>query len=165
MSEVIGLGQLRSDACTYLNRVVAGETIDVIRRGRLVARIVSVGDRRVAPIPARTVNVAAPEPGGWVGLDELRTRTGRCFDRVAAGEEIYVVRGGRLLAQIVSAGDSGMTRIPADAGGRIELDELRKRAGRYFDRVASGQTVEVIRGGKVVARIVSAARKDPRRTA
>ena len=164
MREVIGLGQLRSNACRYLERVAAGETIDVIRRGKLVARIVSVGDRRVAPIPARSVKVVAPDAGGWVGLDELRTRAGRCFDRVAAGETIYVVRGGRLLARIVSAGDSRMTPIPADAGRRIELDELRKRAGRYFDRVAAGQTIEVIRGGKLVARIVSAARDDARRS-
>ena len=50
MREVIGLGQLRSDACRYLDRVGAGATIDVVRRGKLVARIVSVGDRRVASI-------------------------------------------------------------------------------------------------------------------
>ncbi|MGO9511080.1 MAG: type II toxin-antitoxin system prevent-host-death family antitoxin [Mycobacterium sp.] len=156
MREVIGLGQLRSDACTYLERVAAGETIGVVRRGKLVAHIMSVGDWRVAPIPARSVKVAASDAGGWVGLDELRTRAGRCFDRVAAGETIYVVRGGRLLARIVSADDSRMTPIPADAGQQIELDELRKRAGRYFDRVAAGQTIEVVRGGKLVARIVSA---------
>jgi prevent-host-death family protein len=160
MREVIGLGQLRSNACAYLERVAAGETIDVVRRGKLVARIVSVGDWRVAPIPARSVKVVAPDAGGWVGLDELRTRAGRCFDRVAVGEKIYVVRGGRLLARIVSAGDSRMIPSPADAGQRIELDELRKRAGRYFDRVAAGQTIEVIRGGKLVARIVSPARND-----
>jgi antitoxin (DNA-binding transcriptional repressor) of toxin-antitoxin stability system len=165
MGEVIGLGQLRSDACTYLERVAAGETIDVVRRGKVVARIVSVGDWRVAPIPARSVKGAASDAGGWVGLDELRTRAGRCFDRVAAGETVYVVRGGRLLARIVSAGESRTAPIRADAGGRIELDELRKRAGSYFDRVAAGQTIEVIRGGKLVARIVSAARNDPRRTA
>jgi antitoxin (DNA-binding transcriptional repressor) of toxin-antitoxin stability system len=162
MREVIGLGQLRSDACTYLERVAAGETIDVIRRGKLVARMESVGDWRVVPIPARSAKVAATD--GWVGLDELRTRAGRCFDRVAAGETVYVVRGGRLLARIVSAGDSRAHPIPADVGGPIELDELRKRAGSYFDRVAAGQTIEVIRGGELVARIVSTA-TDPRRTA
>ena len=162
MREVIGLGQLRSDACTYLERVAAGETIDVVRRGKLVAQIVSVGNGRPAPIPARSVKVAAPDAGGWVGLDELRTRAGRCFDRVAAGETIYVVRGGRLLARIVSAGDSRMTPVPADGGQRIELDELRKRAGRYLDRVAAGQTIEVLRCGTVVARIVSAAGNDAR---
>lgn len=152
MPEVIGLGQLRSDACAYLERVVAGETLDVVRRGKLVAQIVPVGDWRVAPIPARSAIAAE---AGWVGLDQLRTRAGRCFDRVAGGETLYVVRGGRILARIVAAGEA--TGVPADAGQRIELDELRNRAGRYIDRVASGQTIEVSRGGKVVARIVSVA--------
>ncbi len=161
MPEVIGLGQLRSDACAYLERVAAGETIDVVRRGKLVARIAPVGDWRVAPIPARS----ASEPGGWVGLEELRTRAGRCFDRVAAGETIYVVRGGTLLARIVSAGEEMLTARPADTGRRIELDELRKRAGRYFDKVAAGQTIEVSRGGKLVAHIVSAGGHDARKGA
>jgi antitoxin (DNA-binding transcriptional repressor) of toxin-antitoxin stability system len=160
MREVIGLGQLRSNACAYLERVAAGQTIDVVRRGKLVARIEPVGDGRVAPIPARSVKAAARDAGGWVGLDELRTRAGRCFDRVAAGETLYVVRDGKLLARIVSAGGSRMAPIPADAGRRIEFDELRNRAGHYFDRVAAGQTIDVIRSGKLVARIVSVAGND-----
>jgi antitoxin (DNA-binding transcriptional repressor) of toxin-antitoxin stability system len=73
-----------------------------------------------------------------VGLNELRKRAGRCFDRVAAGETIHVVRGGRLLAQIVSAGDSTVASNPADAAGPIGLDELRARTGRYLDRAAAG---------------------------
>ncbi|WP_208619793.1 type II toxin-antitoxin system Phd/YefM family antitoxin [Mycobacterium scrofulaceum] len=157
MRKAIGLGQLRSNACTYLERVAAGESIDVVRRGKLVARIVPVGDFRVAPIPARSVQPAASDAGGWVGLDELRTRAGRCFDRVAAGETVNVVRGGRLLAQIVPAGGAERAPVPADPSGGIGLDELRKRAGRYFDEVAAGQTIGVIRGGKLVARIVSVA--------
>jgi antitoxin (DNA-binding transcriptional repressor) of toxin-antitoxin stability system len=103
MREVIGLGQLRSDALGYLDRVGTGQTIDVVRRGKLVARMVSVGDWTVAPIPPRSVNAVAPDPGGSVGLDELRMRAGRCFDRVAAGETIEVVRGGKRVARIVSA--------------------------------------------------------------
>lgn len=160
MREVIGLGQLRNAACAYLERVAAGETIDVVRRGKLVARIAPVGPWRTAPIPARSVTDGAPDATGWVGLEELRKRAGQCFDRVATGEPIYVVRGGRLLARIVSAGDSRMAPAVPDAGRRIELDELRKRAGRYFDRVAAGQPIEVTRGGKLVARIVSAAGDD-----
>jgi AcrR family transcriptional regulator len=35
----IGIGQLRASAATYLDRVATGETIDVIRRGRIVARL------------------------------------------------------------------------------------------------------------------------------
>ena len=103
MREVIGLGQLRSNTCTYLERVAAGETFDVVRRGKLVAQIVSVGVWRVAPIPARSVKVAAPDAGGWVGLDELRQRAGGYFDRVAAGQTIEVIRGGKVVARIVSA--------------------------------------------------------------
>ena len=91
-----------------------------------------------------------------VGLNELRKRAGRCFDRVAAGETIHVVRGGRLLAQIVSAGDSTVASNPADPAGPIELDELRARTGRYLDRAAAGDEIEIVRGGRVVARIVSA---------
>ncbi|MCV7124350.1 type II toxin-antitoxin system Phd/YefM family antitoxin [Mycobacterium lacus] len=55
-----------------------------------------------------------------------------------------------------------MTPVPADTGQRIELDELRKRAGCYFDRVTSGQMIEVVRRGKLVARIVSVAKNDAR---
>ena len=162
MREVIGVGQLRSNACGYLDRGGAGETIDVVRHGKLVARIVSVGDWRVAPIPARSVTDAAADAGTWVGLHELRTAAGRCFDRVAAGETIQVVRGGRLLAQIVSAGDSTVASNPADPAGPIELDELRARTGRYLDRAAAGDEVEIIRRGRVVARIVSAVGDSPK---
>ena len=35
----IGIGQLRATASAYLDRVAAGETIDVIRRGSVVARL------------------------------------------------------------------------------------------------------------------------------
>jgi hypothetical protein len=37
----IGIGQLRAGASEYLDRVAAGETIDVLRRGRVVARLQS----------------------------------------------------------------------------------------------------------------------------
>ncbi|HXA87272.1 MAG TPA: TetR family transcriptional regulator [Mycobacterium sp.] len=37
----IGIGQLRAGASEYLDRVAAGETINVIRRGRVVARLQS----------------------------------------------------------------------------------------------------------------------------
>jgi prevent-host-death family protein len=83
-------------------------------------------------------------------------------DRIAAGETIQVIRGGRLLAQIVSAGDSPMAPNPADAVGPIDLDELRARTGRYLDRAAAGDEIEIVRRGNVVARIVSAVVDSPR---
>ncbi|WP_155948600.1 type II toxin-antitoxin system Phd/YefM family antitoxin [Mycobacterium sp. URHB0044] len=44
MSQRIGLGQLRNSAAYYFDRVVAGESFDVVRRGRMVAQIVPVSD-------------------------------------------------------------------------------------------------------------------------
>jgi antitoxin (DNA-binding transcriptional repressor) of toxin-antitoxin stability system len=40
MSQRIGLGQLRNSAAYYFDRVAAGESFDVVRRGRMVAQIV-----------------------------------------------------------------------------------------------------------------------------
>jgi len=45
VGELIGLGQLRSNAIGFLERVQSGETIEVARRGKLVGRI-CVGGRR-----------------------------------------------------------------------------------------------------------------------
>ena len=108
MGQVIGLGQLRSHTCGYLDRVAAGETIEIVRRGSLVARIVSThDDAEVARICTRPVKFAARGRVGRVALDELRRRAGIYFDRVAAGETIEVVRGGRPVARIASiAGDT-----------------------------------------------------------
>jgi prevent-host-death family protein len=114
---------------------------------------------------SQSVNPDRSEMREVIGLGQLRSNASAYLERVVAGETIDVVRRGRVLARIVPAGDSNITPISADAGRRIELDELRKRAGRYFDRVAAGQTIEVIRGAELVARILSAARNEPRRTA
>jgi antitoxin (DNA-binding transcriptional repressor) of toxin-antitoxin stability system len=39
MREVIGSGQLRSNALGYLDPVAAGEAIEAVRHGKLIARI------------------------------------------------------------------------------------------------------------------------------
>jgi antitoxin (DNA-binding transcriptional repressor) of toxin-antitoxin stability system len=44
MSQRIGLGQLRNSAAYYFDRVAAGESFDVVRRGRMVAQIVPFAD-------------------------------------------------------------------------------------------------------------------------
>jgi len=99
VGELIGLGQLRSNAIGYLERVLAGETLEVARRGKPVARIVSASGDRPAPTTLPDL-VAVNGAGARVGLDELRTRAGRCFDRVAAGETIWVVWRGKMVAKI-----------------------------------------------------------------
>ena len=44
MNQRIGLGQLRNSAAYYLDRVAEGESFDVVRRGRMVAKIVPLDD-------------------------------------------------------------------------------------------------------------------------
>jgi antitoxin (DNA-binding transcriptional repressor) of toxin-antitoxin stability system len=43
MRQKIGLGQIRNSAAHYFDRVAAGESFDVVRRGRMVAQIVPIG--------------------------------------------------------------------------------------------------------------------------
>jgi antitoxin (DNA-binding transcriptional repressor) of toxin-antitoxin stability system len=120
MSEVIGLGQLRSNAIGYLERVLAGETFEVVRRGQRVARMVSAVGERVAPTALADV-VAVNGAGGRIGLTALRTRAGRYFDRVAAGETIWIVWRERLVARIDSAagfGDGAPLTPPVAASRR-----------------------------------------------
>jgi antitoxin (DNA-binding transcriptional repressor) of toxin-antitoxin stability system len=44
MRQRIGLGQLRNSAAYYFDRVAAGESFDVVRRGRMIAQIVPLAD-------------------------------------------------------------------------------------------------------------------------
>jgi prevent-host-death family protein len=54
-SHVVGLRDLRHHTSEVLARVRHGETIDVTEHGRLIARIVPVGDREPTPVLARLV--------------------------------------------------------------------------------------------------------------
>jgi prevent-host-death family protein len=54
-TRVVGLRELRHHTSEVLARVRHGETIDVTERGRLIARIVPVGDRKPTAILERLV--------------------------------------------------------------------------------------------------------------
>ena len=54
-AHVVGLRDLRHHTSEVLARVRRGETIDVTEHGRLIARIVPVGERAPTPILARLV--------------------------------------------------------------------------------------------------------------
>jgi prevent-host-death family protein len=82
---VIGIGQLRSDTCNYINRVSSGETFEIVRRGRPVARM------RPFEYPRGQFTTAVP-------LDSLRTRASHLMDRVAAGETVTIEHRGRIVA-------------------------------------------------------------------
>lgn len=81
---IIGIGQLRSYTRAYVDQVQSGQTFQVSRRGRVVARLQAVQDG---------VGVAVP-------LAELRTRPAYVFDRIAAGETVTVTYRGRNVATL-----------------------------------------------------------------
>lgn len=54
-AHAVGLRDLRHHTSEVLARVRHGETIDVTDHGRLIARIVPVGDRQPTPVLARLV--------------------------------------------------------------------------------------------------------------
>ena len=54
-AHAVGLRDLRHHTSEVLARVRHGETIDVTEHGRLIARIIPVGDREPAPVLARLV--------------------------------------------------------------------------------------------------------------
>ncbi|GAB3216960.1 type II toxin-antitoxin system Phd/YefM family antitoxin [Mycolicibacterium hippocampi] len=84
MCDAIGVGQLRGDARNYIERVAAGDSFNVLRRGRPVARLQAAHDRHHRLIP--------------VSLDEFRRRTGRLLDRIEAGETITIELRGETMA-------------------------------------------------------------------
>ncbi|MGO9219818.1 MAG: type II toxin-antitoxin system Phd/YefM family antitoxin [Streptosporangiaceae bacterium] len=54
-ARAVGLRDLRHHTSEVLARVRRGETIDVTEHGRLIARIVPVGERQPPPVLARLV--------------------------------------------------------------------------------------------------------------
>lgn len=84
---VIGIGQLRSDTCHYIERAAAGEVFDIVWRRRPVAQL-SAYDQS-----GGRYTLAAP-------LDVLRTRASRLMDRVSAGETITIEHRGDVVATL-----------------------------------------------------------------
>lgn len=104
MSWPICLGQLRSNTGAYIDRVAAGETLDIVRRGKLVAHIVpAASNLRHGAHSGGHVDQACSPASAWIRLSQLRLHAARCLDRVAAGETIAVIRQDTLVARIVSA--------------------------------------------------------------
>ncbi len=93
----ICLGQLRAAPGGYFDRVAAGESIDIVRRGKLVARLVPAIAGRYER------HLVSPVAGPWILLSHLRKQPARYLDRVAAGETLGIVRDGKLVARLVAA--------------------------------------------------------------
>jgi antitoxin (DNA-binding transcriptional repressor) of toxin-antitoxin stability system len=99
MQHRIGIGQLRSDTLRYVHRAATGDTIEVLRRGRLVAEL-------------QAPTGAAPDVG------DVAERA--CCDRVVIA---------------------------------VDVSLLRSQAGRYFDRVAAREVLEIMHHGHAIGRI------------
>lgn len=77
----MGLRELRHNTSEVLARVRRGETVDVTEYGRLVARIVPVGEREPAPALDRLVEAGRARPAVRPGY-RPRMRPGDGVDRL-----------------------------------------------------------------------------------
>lgn len=92
----MGIWQFRSALIHYVELAADGDAVFILRRGTCVARVdsssvrVAVGENRCSPLAlSDRVSVAV-----------LRSQTVRYLDRIASGEVVEVVRGGRPIARI-----------------------------------------------------------------
>jgi len=56
-----------------------------------------------------------------VNVHEAKTHLSRILDRVAAGEEIILAKGGKPVARIVPLETEDRPRVPGTYAGRIEI--------------------------------------------
>lgn len=77
----MGLRELRHNTTEVLARVRHGETIDVTEYGRLIARIVPVGDREPTPVLDRLIEAGRVRPAQRPGY-RPRMRAGDGVDRL-----------------------------------------------------------------------------------
>ncbi|BBZ77830.1 hypothetical protein MANY_31670 [Mycolicibacterium anyangense] len=101
MIETIGVGQLRADTCRYLQRVAGGDTLQVIRRGRVALRIEPVSHQQVTS--QRQQEMSGTQVIA-VQLSHLRSQASRYLDQAGSGCTMHVYHRGQRLAQIRSAG-------------------------------------------------------------
>ena len=81
-THAVGLRDLRHHTSEVMARVRHGETIDVTEHGRLIARIVPVGERQPTPVLARLVASGRASLAQRPGY-RPRMRTGEGTDRLS----------------------------------------------------------------------------------
>jgi len=77
----VGLRELRHNTTEVLARVRHGETIDITEYGRLIARIVPVGERESTPVLDRLTEAGRVRPAQRPGY-RPRMRAGDGVDRL-----------------------------------------------------------------------------------
>jgi antitoxin (DNA-binding transcriptional repressor) of toxin-antitoxin stability system len=98
MQHRIGIGQLRSDTLRYVHRAATGDTIEVLRRGRLVAELQAPID--APPALGDAERAYCDRVMIAVDVSLIRSQAGRYFDRVAAGEALEIMHHGHTIARI-----------------------------------------------------------------
>jgi len=105
-----------------MRHVVAGLTVLVQRRGRVVARI----DR----LPCAG-NDGTPDSAASVSLTDIRGRAGCVLDRVVGGEKVNIVRRGHVVAGLRACDDPAKVvkprRIPGVWLGRQDVQRRNAR--------------------------------------
>jgi antitoxin (DNA-binding transcriptional repressor) of toxin-antitoxin stability system len=95
----IGTGQLRRATCHYIELAAAGETVGLLRRGRLIAELKPVDGQQHFTTSEGLPSAHGAEVAG-VDLRALRARASHYLDQVVAGETLEVIRDGQRLARI-----------------------------------------------------------------
>ncbi|CQD18739.1 Phd_YefM [Mycobacterium europaeum] len=94
-----------------------------------------------------------------IGIGQLRGATCAYLRQVAAGESLYVKRRGRVVARIEAVpkgapgGGTGQSVASPPHPVVVDLSHFRSHAGRYFDRVAAGESIVIVHQGGQLARI------------
>ncbi|MCA4759078.1 hypothetical protein H8Z51_09845 [Mycobacterium avium subsp. hominissuis] len=94
-----------------------------------------------------------------IGIGQLRGATCAYLRQVAAGDSLHVKRRGRIVARI----DAMPKGAPARGAAQpvvspprpivVDLSHFRSHAGRYFDRVAAGESIVIAHQGCQLAHI------------
>ena len=73
-----------------------------------------------------------------VNIHEAKTHLSRLIERVLAGEEIVIARGGKPVAKLVPIDKRAARRVPGSARGRVLISDdfdapLPEELQRYFE--------------------------------
>jgi antitoxin (DNA-binding transcriptional repressor) of toxin-antitoxin stability system len=89
-----------------------------------------------------------------IGIGQLRSATGAYLRQAAAGDTLHVKRRGLIVARIEAVPPPGAGHpISPSYPVVLDLSHFRSHAGRYFDRVAAGESIVIVHQGVQLARI------------
>lgn len=92
-----------------------------------------------------------------IGTSQLRGNTRHYLGEVATGSRFRLIRRGRVIAAMYPSHEQTPCACEIGHHGPVStpvtVSDLRLSAGRFLDRVQSGETLEIFHDGKLLARI------------